>query len=165
MMRKLFLVLAAAAAILAMSSGAASAQDGYDGGGSTPGDDIDTVTVVRGETFDVAGDGCLPGEEVVVTWDDGTVMGTFAADDDGSFLATITVPMDASLGMHLVTATCGDVEQFLNVNVLAETLNNVDDGTLARTGSNSTTPLLGIGAAALVLGGAFLYGARRPGHA
>ena len=67
--------------------------------------------------------------------------------------------------VHLVTATCGDVEQFLNVNVLAETVNNVDDGTLARTGSSNTGPLIGIGAAAVVLGGAFLYGARRPRQA
>ena len=51
------------------------------------------------------------------------------------------------------------------MNVLAESVNNVDDGTLARTGSSNTGPLIGIGAAAVVLGGAFLYGARRPRQA
>ena len=80
------------------------------------------------------------------------------------FVADITVPSNATLGVHLVTATCGDVEQFINVNVLAETVNNVDNGTLPRTGSD-TMPLVAIGAAALVLGGAFLYGARRPRNA
>ena len=166
MIRKMLMLLTAVAALLLFSAGTASAQDdGYGPGPTTPGDDIETVTVVRGETVTVAGNGCLPGDEVVVTWDDGTVMGTFTADENGDFVTTVTVPMDATLGVHLVTATCGDLEQFLNVNVLAERLDNVDDGTLARTGSNSTTPLIGIGAAALVLGGAFLYGARRPTRA
>lgn len=127
--------------------------------------DLPVITVVRGETIDVNGQGCAPGAEVVVTWDDGSVLGTFIADENGDFTTTITIPTNATLGIHLVTATCGDVEQFIRVNVLAETVNNVDDGTLARTGSNNTGPLIGIGAAAVVLGGAFLYGARRPRQA
>jgi len=127
--------------------------------------DIPTVTVVRGETIDVQGEGCAPGAEVVVTWDDGTVLGTFTADENGDFVTTITIPANATLGVHLVTATCGDVQQFLNVNVLAETVNNVDNGTLPRTGSSNTGPLVGIGVAAVVLGRAFLYGARRPRQA
>ena len=126
---------------------------------------IPTITVVRGETVDVSGEGCAPGAEVTVTFDDGTVLGTFTADANGDFTTTITIPKDATLGVHLVTATCGDVEQFINVNVLAESVNTVDDGTLARTGSSNTGPLVGIGAAAIVLGGAFLYGARRPRQA
>ena len=127
--------------------------------------EIPTITVVRGETVDVSGEGCAPGAEVVVTFDDGTVLGTFTADENGDFTTTITIPKDATLGVHLVTATCGDVEQFINVNVLAENVDNVDNGTLARTGSSNTGPLVGIGAAAIVLGGAFLYGARRPRQA
>ncbi|WP_421121045.1 LPXTG cell wall anchor domain-containing protein [Aquihabitans daechungensis] len=151
-----------------------SAQEGCTGYGCTPPDgssttttpdDIPTITVVRGETIDVSGEGCAPGAEVVVTWDDGSVLGTFTADENGDFTTTITIPSDATLGVHLVTATCGDVEQFINVNVLAETVDNVDDGTLPRTGSSNTGPLVGIGAAAVVLGGAFLYGARRPRQA
>ena len=132
---------------------------------STTVPEIPTITVVRGETVDVSGEGCAPGAEVTVTWDDGTVLGTFTADENGDFTTTITVPKDATLGVHLVTATCGDVEQFINVNVLAENVDKVDDGTLARTGSSNTGPLVGIGAAAVVLGGAFLYGARRPRQA
>jgi len=124
--------------------------------------DIPTVTVVRGETIDVSGKACAPGSEVVVTWDDGTVLGTFTADENGDFTTTIQIPSNASLGVHLITATCGDLEQFLNANVLAETVDNVDNGTLPRTGSSNTGPLVGVGLAAVVLGGAFLYGARRP---
>ena len=154
----------------------ASAQDcGYGGSGcvttttggvtTTTGVEIPTVTVVRGESIDVSGQGCAPGAEVIVTWDDGTVLGTFTADENGEFVTSITIPTNATLGVHLVTATCGDVEQFINVNVLADSVNTVDDGTLARTGSSNTGPLIGIGAAAVVLGGAFLYGARRPRQA
>ena len=169
---KLVLAVLLGAFLAVFGASAANAQDPYtpttpttEGSTTTEGD-IPQVTVVRGETIDVAGEGCLPGAEVVVTWDDGSVLGTFTADDNGDFVTTITVPSDASLGVHLATATCGDVQQFLEVNVLAETVDNVDSGTLARTGSSTTGPLVGVGAAALILGGAFLYGARRnPGQA
>ena len=179
MIRKMLLLVAMIGALLALGSTAANAQDcGYGGcptdtttttapGGSTTTtlpSDIPTVTAVRGETITVDGQACAPGAEVTVTWDDGTPLGTFVADENGDFTTTITIPANATLGVHLVTATCGDVEQFINVNVLAETVDNVDEGTLARTGSD-TMPLVAIGAAALVLGGAFLYGARRPRNA
>jgi LPXTG-motif cell wall-anchored protein len=134
------------------------------GGGSTTTttSEIPTITVVRGESVDVSGKACAPGASVTITYDDGTVLGTVTADANGDFTAKITVPSSSTLGMHLVTATCGDVEQFLNVNVLAENVENVGNGTLPRTGSSNTGPLVGIGAAAVVLGAAFLYGARRP---
>ena len=178
MIRKTLVLMAVLGALLAFGAGAANAQDcGYGGctttttstpgGGSTTTtkpSDIDTVTAVRGETITVKGQACAPGATVVITWDDGTVLATLTADENGEFVADITVPKNATLGVHLVTATCGDVEQFINVNVLAETVNNVDNGTLPRTGSD-TMPLVAIGAAALVLGGAFLYGARRPRNA
>lgn len=176
MIRKALMLVTVMAAFLAAGAGVASAQDcGYGGcptsSTSTPGGgsstttteaEIPTLTVVRGETVDVGGEGCAPGAEVTVTYDDGTTLGTFTADENGDFLATVTIPTSSTLGVHLMTATCGDVEQFINVNVLAESINNVDSGTLARTGTSTTGPLVGIGAAALVLGGAFLYGARRP---
>ena len=173
MIRRKLMVAALFGALLTFGgSAAANAADcGYGGcttttqGTTTTASEIPTITVVRGESVDVSGEGCAPGAEVTVTFDDGTVLGTFTADENGDFTTTITVPADSTLGVHLVTATCGDVEQFINVNVLAESVNNVDNGTLARTGSSNTGPLVGIGAAAIVLGGAFLYGARRPRQA
>ena len=78
----------------------ASAQDdcGYGGcvttttgGATTVPDDIPTITVVRGETIDVSGEGCAPGAEVVVTYDDGTVLGTFTADENGDFTTASVV--------------------------------------------------------------------------
>ncbi|WP_426574100.1 Ig-like domain-containing protein [Aquihabitans sp. McL0605] len=170
---KVMLVVLIGALFAFGGSAVAGAEDcGYGGCGttttassSTTAAAIPTITVVRGESVDVSGKGCAAGSEVTVTFDDGTVLGTFTTDANGDFTAKITIPSDSTLGMHLVTATCGDVQQFLNVNVLAESVNNVDDGTLARTGSSNTGPLVGIGAAAIVLGGAFLYGARRPRQA
>jgi LPXTG-motif cell wall-anchored protein len=133
------------------------------GGSSTTTSEIPTVTVVRGETVDVSGHGCQPGEAVTVTYDDGTVLGTFTADENGDFVTTITIPAGSTLGEHLITATCGDLQQFLKVNVLAEnTSTGVNNGELPRTGSSNTGPLVGIGAAAIVLGAAFVYGSRRP---
>lgn len=159
---KLVLGLAVAAMLLFFSGTAAHAQ--YEPGTTTTtsGGDIPEVTVVRGETVDVSGTDCAPGADVVVTMDDGTTLGTFTADDNGSFVATITVPASTSIGSHLVTATCGDVQQFLRVNVLGESVNAGGSGALPRTGSSNTAPLVGIGAGALVLGAAFVYGSRRP---
>ncbi len=162
---KLVLGLAVTALLLLFTGSAAHAQ--YEPGPSTttPTTDIPEVTVVRGETVDVSGTDCAPGADVVVTMDDGTDLGTFTADENGSFVTTITIPSSTSLGSHLITATCGDVQQFLRVNVLGE---SVDSGVagggsaLARTGSSNTAPLVGIGAGALVLGAAFVYGSRRP---
>ncbi|MBX3287189.1 MAG: LPXTG cell wall anchor domain-containing protein [Actinobacteria bacterium] len=159
---KLVLGLAVAALLLLFTGSAAHAQ--YEPGPTTttPSTDIPEVTVVRGQTVDVSGTDCAPGAEVVVTMDDGTNLGTFTADDNGSFVTTITIPSSTSLGSHLITATCGDVQQFLRVNVLGESTSTGGSGALPRTGSSNTAPLVGIGAGALVLGAAFVYGSRRP---
>ena len=176
MIRTKLLVALLAGALLALfgASSIANAQDcGYGGcvttttgGGpvTTTTPDIPTVTVVRGQTVDVTGHGCEPGATVSVTYDDGTDLGSFTADDNGDFVTTITIPAGSTTGEHLVTATCGDLQQFLKVNVLGEdvTAPGVGSGTLPRTGSSNTAPLVGIGAAALVLGAAFVYGSRRP---
>src|SRR3954468_10466383 len=172
---KLMVALLIGALLTVFGATAANAQDcTYGGPGctttttggttSTTGSEIPTVTVARGETVDVSGHGCQPGETVPVTYDDGTVLGTFTADDNGDFVTTITIPSNSTLGEHLITATCGDLQQFLKVNVLAEQVNNpgVSNGELPRTGSSNTGPLVGIGAAAIVLGAAFVYGSRRP---
>ena len=170
---KMMLAVLFGALIALFAGSAAGAQDDPYATTTTTGgettttlpDGIPEVTAVAGETITVDGTSCAPGATVTVRWDDGTVLGTFTADDDGNFTTTVTIPSNASVGVHTMTATCGDVVQYLNVNVLADSVTTIDNGTLARTGSNSTTPLLFVGAAALVLGGAFLYGARKPRQA
>lgn len=178
MIRSKLLVALLVGALLTMFGAAttASAADcGYGGcpttttagGGATTttAGSVPTVTVVRGSTVDVSGHGCAAGATVVVTYDDGSTLGTFTADSNGDFVTTITIPSNSTLGEHLITATCGDLQQFLKVNVLGESVSTspgVSSGTLPRTGSSNTGPLVGIGAAALVLGAAFVYGSRRP---
>lgn len=161
---KLVLGTTVAAMFLLFSGTAAHAQ--YDPPASTtvPGGDIPQVTVVRGESVDVAGTDCAPGSEVTITLDDGTVLGTATADDAGGFVQSITIPPSTSLGEHLITATCGEHQQFLRVDVLGESVEvvPVSGSALPRTGSSNTAPLVGIGAGALVLGAAFVYGSRRP---
>jgi len=148
-------------AMLALFAGSAAfgQSDPY-GTTSTTAGSIPSVTVVRGQSVDVKGSGCAAGAAVKVTFDDGTVLGNFTADANGDFVASVTIPATATVGEHLITATCGSVQQFLRVNVLGESVS-----TLARTGTSTTGPLVGIGAAAIVLGAAFVYGARRPRHA
>ena len=162
---KLILGLAMAALLLVISGGTANAQYPPATPTTTPGGDIPVVDVVRGQTVDVTGDNCAAGASVLVTYDDGTALGTFTAEADGTFLTTITIPSSSTLGEHLVTATCDDVQQYLRVNVLGESVTNnpgsTGGTTLARTGSSNTAPLVGIGAGALILGAAFLYGSRR----
>lgn len=112
------------------------------------------VTVSPGETIEVSGTGCNPGDQVVIALD-GETLKVVTADEDGSFTARVTIPADTSLGFHTLTATCsGGV-------VLTLTLHVVAGGTLPITGSSENTGLIvGIGAALVVLGAAALYGAR-----
>ncbi|MCB1040274.1 MAG: hypothetical protein KDA94_12230, partial [Acidimicrobiales bacterium] len=115
MIRKTLVLMAVVAAMFAFGSTAANAQaciydgscpttttTGGGGGGSTTTtiSEIPTITAVRGETITVDGEACAPGATVTVTWDDGTVLGTFTADENGDFTTTITIPMDATLGIH-----------------------------------------------------------------
>lgn len=112
------------------------------------------ITVSPGETITVTGSGCSPGANVKIFLDDELLTST-TADDDGSFTVDVTIPLDTSLGLHTLTATCdGSVTLTLTLNVVAS-------GTLPVTGSSDRTGLVvGIGAALVVLGAAALYGAR-----
>lgn len=177
--KKILVSGAAAAALLLASGVAADAQ--YIGGNPTttsttqpgtpttqPGSEIPIVTVVRGQRVDVTGNDCGAGDTVTITMDDGSTLASTTAASDGTFATSVVIPSSTSLGEHLLTASCaGTADQFLRVNVIAATVSNPttsNNTPLARTGSD-TAPLVGIGAAALVLGGAFVYGARRPRNA
>lgn len=59
-----------------------------------------------GSDLTITGTGFLPGEEVEVTFGiGGPVVGTFTADEDGTFSGTFTVPEDAEDGEYPVVAT------------------------------------------------------------
>ena len=148
------------------AGGAATAQYGTTTSPSSTPITLPTVTVVAGQQIDVYGNNCPAGSTVTITWDDGTVLGTTIALPDGSWRTTITIPVSATPGNHTITATCGNIKEFLTVDVVVQgttvTTPAVTQTTLARTGTSNIGPLLGIGGAALVLGAAFVYGARRP---
>lgn len=186
---RIALALTAVALLVFAAGGTAHAQ--YDTPTTTPGSDtgaIPEITVVRGETVEARGVRCRPYTLVVVTFDDGRELARLRADADGAYVVTLTIPGDASVGRHLVTSRCkagvateraaakialgstgdgapdadGYLRQYLWVNVLAKGQAPRAGGALARTGSSNTAPLVGIGSGALVLGGAFVYGSRRP---
>lgn len=188
-MTRLRLALALVTALATLLAAAGTAHGQYDTPSTTTTASdqvIPEVTVVRGQTVDVSGARCAAGAAVTVTWDDGSVLARLDADAAGSFVATFTIPARASYGRHLVTSRCraeaakggrsakigfgtdgaatvdadGYLRQYLRVNVVAD--GGGGSGALPRTGSSTTAPLLGLGAGALVLGAAFVYGSRRP---
>lgn len=161
-------------AFLFVAGGATAASAQYPGGGpatttTQPGSELPVVTVVRGQTITVTGKECGAGDLVTITYDDGTKLGTVTAGADGTFTTQVTIPTNSTLGEHVLTATCPNgADQILRVNVVANATTpppaTGGGSALPRTGSD-TAPLVGIGAAAVVLGGAFVYGARRPRNA
>ncbi len=154
MIKKGMLGAVLATATLLIFSGAAHAEYG---GPST-------IAVVQGESISVTGDGCNPGATVSFSITSGAYevsVGSAVAGDDGSYSSTITIPSDAPVGPATATATCdgpdGTVTKVLNLEIGAGTSTD----TLARTGSNNTQTLLGVGAGFVLLGGTLAIGARR----
>lgn len=126
----------------------------------------ETVTVVQGEQVNVTGSGCQPGETVTFEITSGAYsadVGSTTADDDGSYTATVTVPLATPVGAATLSGTCGDVVSVLNLDVRAATTTAppVNSGTLPRTGSDNVQTMLGVGAGFLLLGGALAVGASR----
>lgn len=106
----------------------------------------------------------------------GSVIGSVTPDADGNFSGTFTVPSLAA-GTYSITATaqsdCGEftVEEDIEVvatqvtnpvnnNVNGSAGNTTSDTPLARTGFDAA-PMVTLGAAALVLGAAAVYGSKR----
>jgi len=106
----------------------------------------------------------------------GNVLGSVTPDENGDFSGTFTVPSLAA-GTYTITATasspCGEFTVEEDIEVLATQVNNpvnnnvngsTGNGTsttpLARTGFDAA-PMVTLGAAALVLGGAAVYGSKR----
>ena len=140
--------------------------------------------VQAGGELNVSGNCSIEGEDVTFTLGDIT-LGTVTPDENGDFSATFTVPADLAPGTYTLAGTCGD--QLVaegTVEVLgaggsnggggagAGGVNNGSSGgtsggstntgstPLARTGFDAR-PVVTLGAAALVLGGAAVYGSRR----
>ena len=97
-------------------------------------------------------------------------IGTTPIEDDGTFAGDFTVPHVAP-GEYRITATSGTLSAAGPITVIAEgTTGNGTTGNgttvagrtdpLARTGFDAT-PMVTLGAAVLILGGAAVYGSKR----
>ena len=121
---------------------------------------IDDTTVVAGQTVGVSGTGCAAGADVTFTIG-GTEVGSTTADSDGNYSGSVTIP-NLDPGEYTINATCGSAVLGITITVGsgAGGTGSTTGGGLARTGSD-LGPLAGLGAAAVVLGGAAVYGTRR----
>jgi alpha-L-fucosidase len=117
-------------------------------------------TVVRGQSIVVIGC-CFDGTVDVAIESVPQVLGQATAGDDGTFSLTVTIPSDARLGVHAITATgdafdgSGRLKLSTPITVLAAAGAGGGTGTkgdLPRTGEN-TFPLVQLGGV-LVLAGA-----------
>lgn len=103
-----------------------------------------------GESITITGTGCPAGGNVTITFDNQPA-GSTTANANGGFSASVTVPSNASVGSHTITATCvlgnGTTRrQTATVSVLGA----AQAGMLPRTGTGLTTPLAA--SAALLIG-------------
>lgn len=165
-------------------SNVAGAQDEY-----SPPEELEfdfPSQVQAGGTIDISGNCTIDGEDVNFTLGD-VALGTVTPDDNGDFEASFTVPSSLAPGTYTLTGTCGELVATGDVQVLAAgqtpttpggTTGGTTGGTGGTTGGTSggtvntgTTPLARtgfdarpvatLGAAALVLGAAAVYGSRR----
>jgi len=157
------------------SGGPVSAQECGGYFGPPCGEDVLEVEypscVVAGAPFSVNGsvtppDAASAGEDVDFDID-GQAAGTLDIADDGSITGSLTTP-NLALGNYTFTAATGELEASGPIEVCrgagvgGNGNNNVAAGNtpLARTGFDAT-PMITLGAAALVLGAAAVYGSKR----
>jgi len=173
MMRRAALLLAALLAVAAFAVTPANAQSGGPGKGVD--DDyrsacsplgLSKTSVSPGESIVVSGTAANPGS-VSLVLDGNKLLGTTnAAPFTHAFSTSVTLPNPLSQGSHPIqafqvgeVAGCAD-PQVANINVLALTI-QAPTQPLARTGSNSTLPLIRFGFGLLAAGGVALLVSRR----
>ncbi len=168
----------AAALVVVLSiglfAGTASAQGEYTGGGTLA---LDKTTATVGESVGATATGFESGASVAFVFNSDPVdIGTVTADADGVASTTFTVP-SVELGTHTVTATgisatTGEVVTLSSqIEIVAIGTDGTgtgtgtgSDGSLPRTGSNSTD-LLRVGALLVAAGGAVVLITRKRAQA
>lgn len=93
---------------------------------------LSSTTARPGDTITVSGTGCPSGSDVVTSFDD-TEVGSTTADGDGAYSLSITIPSDATPGVHAITSRCGSV-------VLSSDITILDDDGGAGPGTGGTGP-------------------------
>lgn len=186
-MKRILIILATIAAALTLMLGANPASAQYlEGGGDSPDGPwikLSANKVEAGGSVTVDGGGFDGGATVRIDIEsDPVFLANATAKADGTFSATVTIPADIPLGAHEIVATGPGEDGELVLRAAIEVVapgtlgggggggggtgagTTGGGGALARTGSN-VLPLVGIGGAALLLGAAFIYGARKPSEA
>ena len=162
-----------AAIVLLMGTALVAAPVGPASAGGGPPDyagctiTVDPSTFQPGATVAVAGIGLQPSYETRIEFD-AVLVGSVVTDVDGSFATTITIPDDATVGAHTITAQC-DIEG--NVAITDVEIDLSSGSTTPTTGGNSSTglpstgsdaePLVVAGGAALLAGVTFVLVAKR----
>ena len=163
--------LAVVAALAALTAMLGSAPGAAAGGGS--GDyaacviTIDPATFAGGSVVTVAGSGLEPSLTTPIELD-GDVIGEVLTDETGAFSTEITIPVGVAPGDHTITVGCdaqGNVSSTdITITTGAPPPPGGTDGIgspLPRTGSDSTQPLVVLGAVAVLGGAAFVLAGRR----
>ena len=103
--------------------------------------------VLPGDSFEVTGGGFLPGSEVgFYLFSEPGFLGSAVVDADGTFVATVSIPLDAEVGTHhlLVLGMSGPGELRTLVGELQVTLDTDSDGLTdaeeALTGTDPNNP-------------------------
>jgi len=142
-----------AAALLFVTAGTASAQDGE----YPPAEDeivADDTTVAPGEAMVLGIQVCAPGATASFVLDNSTTLGSGTADGSGRAEATVTIPSTTTPGTHTITGSCADPDGGTLTQVLSFTVTAPGAAQpLPTTGSDSTTPMAQIALAAIAGGG------------
>ena len=128
---------------------------------------IDPATFAGGSVVTVAGSGLQPNLTTPIELD-GEAIGEVLTDDTGAFSTEITIPAGVAPGAHTITVGCdaqGNVSTTdITITTGAPPPPGGTDGIgspLPRTGSDSTEPLVVLGAVAVLGGAAFVLAGRR----
>jgi LPXTG-motif cell wall-anchored protein len=149
MLRRILLAAAAVVTAGAVSMAPAGAGGNYGGCSAT----VSDTTPSAGQVVTVTGSGAADGGAVSASFGD-VEIGTGTADAQGNFEFEATIPSDAS-GEGSLAVDCG-------VGVFPITLQVAGaPGSIPRTGSSSTTPMVAIGLGAVATGAVLVGVARK----
>ena len=166
MLRRTLVSLIALFAALLITTGTSQAQsdDDYASQCSIA---VSPTNPQAGDTVTVTGTNFPTSPSNVVIKIGGTDVGTAHVDADGEFSQAVTIPSGLT-GSQTISAACAStgVDATTNVNVRAAQGSSSSSGggggaPLARTGSNSTQPLVLAGLGAVAVGTALVLTARR----
>jgi LPXTG-motif cell wall-anchored protein len=129
---------------------------------------LSETTVSPGASITFSGGGFASGSKITISVTPGpVVLGSTTADADGNFSVVVTLPTNISTGAHRLEATGVDLDGnpltvSLEFTVVAAgaTAAVTPSGSLPYTGSDAGRIAL-VGAAAVLVGGAGVWGARR----